>query len=91
MILLPKKDEQNSAGSTFKRPKGYYAAQMIDEAGFRGRTVGGAAVSEKHAGFVINKGGATAEDVVALTDEIKRVVMERTGVELELEVRKIGF
>lgn len=80
-----------SAGSTFKRPEGYYAAQLIDEAGFRGRTVGGAAVSEKHAGFVINKGGATAEDVVALTDEIKRVVMERTGVELELEVRKIGF
>ena len=80
-----------SAGSTFKRPEGYYAAQLIDEAGFRGKAVGGAAVSEKHAGFVITKGGATAEDVIALTDEIRRVVKEKEGVDLELEVRKIGF
>lgn len=80
-----------SAGSTFKRPDGFYAAQLIDEAGFRGKSVGGAAVSEKHAGFVVNTGGATAADVVALTDEIKRVVKEKNGVDLELEVRKIGF
>ena len=80
-----------SAGSTFKRPPGYYAAALIEEAGLKGFSVGGACVSEKHAGFVINKGGATAADVVALTDEIKRIVFERSGVKLELEVRKLGF
>ncbi len=80
-----------SAGSTFKRPEGYYAAKLIDDAGLRGIKVGGAKVSEKHAGFVINTGGATAADVVALTDKIKEEVYKKDGVELELEVRKLGF
>lgn len=80
-----------SAGSTFKRPPGYYAAALIEEAELKGFAIGGACVSEKHAGFVINQGGATAADVVALTDEIKRRVFENSGVKLELEVRKLGF
>lgn len=80
-----------SAGSTFKRPTGYYAAALIEEAGLKGFRVGGACVSEKHAGFVINTGGATAADVVSLTDEIKRRVFENSGVKLELEVRRLGF
>lgn len=80
-----------SAGSTFKRPEGYYAAALIEEAGLKGFRVGGAEVSEKHSGFVINTGGATAADVVALTDEIKKRVFENSGVKLELEVRKLGF
>ena len=80
-----------SAGSTFKRPEGYYAAALIEEAGLKGFSVGGACVSEKHVGFVVNTGGATAADVVALTDEIKKRVFENSGVELELEVRKLGF
>lgn len=76
-----------SAGSTFKRPEGYFAAALIDECGLKGKTVGGAQVSEKHAGFVINKGGATAKDVMGLMDEIMRTVKEQKGVELEPEVR----
>ena len=80
-----------SAGSTFKRPVGYYAAALIEEAGLKGFGIGGAAVSDKHAGFVINKGGATAADVVELTEEIKRRVFDNSGVRLELEVRKLGF
>lgn len=76
-----------SAGSTFKRPEGYFAAALIDECGLKGKTVGGAQVSEKHAGFVINKGGATAKDVLGLMDEIMRTVKEQKGVELEPEVR----
>ena len=80
-----------SAGSTFKRPEGYYAAKLIDDAGLRGLKVGGAMVSEKHAGFVVNTGNATAEDVIALTDKIKEKVFEYNGVKLELEVRKLGF
>lgn len=80
-----------SAGSTFKRPEGYYAAKLIDDAGLRGLKVGGAMVSEKHAGFVVNTGNATAADVIALTDKIKEKVFEYNGVKLELEVRKLGF
>ena len=76
-----------SAGSTFKRPEGHYAAALIDEAGLRGFAVGGAQVSEKHTGFVVNAGGATSHDVVALVDEVKRRVLEHSGVELECEVR----
>ncbi len=76
-----------SAGSTFKRPKTGYAAALIDEAGLKGLTVGGAHVSEKHAGFVINRGRATAEDVLSLMEEIARRVKEHSGVELEPEVR----
>lgn len=76
-----------SAGSTFKRPVGGYAAAMIDETGLKGKGIGGAAVSEKHAGFVVNTGGATAADVLATMMYIKEKVYERFGVELEPEVR----
>ncbi len=79
--------EYPSAGSTFKRPEGYFAAALIDQCGLKGLTVGGAQVSEKHAGFVINRGGATCADVLALVEQIKAVVKERTGIELELEVK----
>ena len=79
--------EYPSAGSTFKRPEGYFAAALIDQCGLKGLTVGGAQVSEKHAGFVINRGGATCADVLALVEQIKAIVKERTGVELELEVK----
>ena len=81
--------EYPSAGSTFKRPVGGFAAAMIDEAGLKGYTVGGAQVSEKHAGFVINRGGATCADVLALMDHIRKTVYERTGIELEAEVKII--
>ncbi len=81
--------ELPSAGSTFKRPKTGYAAAMIDEAGLKGFAVGGAQVSEKHAGFVVNRGGATFDDVIALTEHIKKTVFERTGVMLELEIKVI--
>ena len=76
-----------SAGSTFKRPASGIAAKMSDEAGLKGYTVGGAQVSEKHAGFVINRGGATCSDVLKLMDHVQAVVEERTGVRLEPEVR----
>lgn len=79
--------EYPSAGSTFKRPKSGYAAALIDQAGLRGLTVGGAQVSKKHAGFVINRGGATCQDVLALMQEIQAQVLARSGVELEPEVR----
>ena len=81
--------EYPSAGSTFKRPEGYYAAALIDQCGLKGLTVGGAQVSEKHAGFVINRGGASCADVTALMAEIQRRVKAQTGVELEPEVRVI--
>jgi UDP-N-acetylmuramate dehydrogenase len=83
--------EYPSAGSTFKRPEGHFAGKLIEDAGLKGFSVGGAKVSEKHAGFVINTGNATAADVVTLTDEIRRKVKEKYQVELELEVRKLGF
>ena len=76
-----------SAGSTFKRPQGGYAAALIDQAGLKGLRIGGAAVSEKHAGFVVNLGGATAEDVLALVSEIQRRVLETSGIQLEPEIR----
>ena len=78
-----------SAGSTFKRPVGGFAAQMIDEAGLKGYAVGGAQVSEKHAGFVINRGGATCGDVLALMEHIQKTVQARTGILLEPEVKII--
>ena len=78
-----------SAGSTFKRPPGGFAAAMIDEAGLRGFSVGGAAISEKHAGFVVNRGGATFDDVVRVIDHVRDEVLRRTGVELAPEVRII--
>ena len=79
--------EYPSAGSTFKRPEGHFAGRLIEEAGCKGLTVGGAQVSEKHAGFVINVGGATCADVLALMAEVQRRVKERSGVTLEPEVR----
>ncbi len=82
--------EYPSAGSTFKRPEGYYAAKLIEEAGLKGLSAGDAQVSEKHAGFVINKGNATAKDVCVLTDKIMEEVMKKDGVKLELEVIKLG-
>ena len=81
--------EYPSAGSTFKRPEGYFAAALIDECGLKGLTVGGAQVSEKHAGFVINRSGATCADVTALMAEIQRRVWEEKGVRLEPEVKVI--
>lgn len=78
--------EYPSAGSTFKRPNGYFAAALIEEAGLKGVKVGGAEVSEKHAGFVINKDNAETEDVLALIEKIKRTVFEKSGVTLETEV-----
>ena len=81
--------EYPSAGSTFKRPVGGFAAAMIDEAGLKGCSVGGAQVSEKHAGFVINRGGATCADVLALMEHIRKTVYDRTGIELEAEVKII--
>ncbi len=81
--------EYPSAGSTFQRPQGAYASQLIDECGLRGTTVGGAQVSTKHAGFVINIGSATCRDVLELADRIRECVKEKTGYELELEVRRL--
>ena len=78
-----------SAGSTFKRCEGHYTAQMIDEAGLKGFSVGGAEVSIKHAGFVINKGGATAEDIKTLIQIIKQRIKERFNVDIEEEVKYI--
>ena len=79
-----------SAGSTFKRPTGYFAGKLIEDAGLKGFTVGGAQVSEKHAGFVINKGSATADDIYKLMQEVSRIVFEKFGVTLEPEVRMLG-
>lgn len=75
-----------SCGSTFKRPKDGFAAALIEECGLKGYSIGGAQVSEKHSGFVINRGGATFEDVMALVAHIKNVVREQKGVELECEM-----
>ena len=82
--------EYGSAGSTFKRPEGYFAGKLIEDAGLRGFRVGNAQVSEKHCGFVINRGGATAREVLELMDEVVRRVEENSGVRLEPEVKKIG-
>ena len=79
-----------SAGSTFKRPEGYFAAKLIEDAGLKGYTVGGAKVSEKHSGFVINFDHATAKDVCTLMQDVQRIVKEKFDVSLEPEVRMIG-
>ena len=79
--------EYPSAGSTFKRPATGYAAALIEQSGLKGFSIGGAQVSAKHAGFVINTGSATAKDVTELMAEVRRIVLEKTGVELEPEVR----
>lgn len=82
--------EYPSAGSTFKRPEGYFAGKLIQDAGLRGYQVGGAQVSEKHCGFVINKENATATDVVNLIHDVQRIVYEKFQVQLETEVKFLG-
>jgi len=82
--------EYPSAGSTFKRPEGYFAGKLIMDAGMRGFSVGDAQVSEKHCGFVINKGDASARDIVALMEEVTGRVKEQFGVTLEPEVKRLG-
>jgi len=80
-----------SAGSTFKRPPGHFAGKLIQDSGLKGFAIGGAQVSEKHAGFVINTGGATAQNIFDLIQEVQRQVYEKFNVKLEPEVRLLGF
>lgn len=82
--------DKPSAGSTFKRPTGYFAGTLIEQSGLKGFTIGGAQVSEKHAGFVINTGNATAKDVLSLIEHIQKTVYEKFGVTLCPEVKMIG-
>lgn len=82
--------EYYSAGSTFKRPKGYYAGKLIEDSNLKGVCVGGAQVSEKHSGFIINKGDATARDIIELIKFVQKTVKEKFGVTLETEVKIIG-
>ena len=93
-LLKQRKEKQPleypSAGSTFKRPEGYFAGKLISDAGLKGLSVGGAAVSEKHAGFIINKGGATSTDLFKLMSIVRSRVFEKYGVMLEPEVRLLG-
>ena len=83
--------ELPSAGSTFKRPEGHFAGKLIQDAGMRGHRVGGAMVSEKHAGFVVNAGGATADDICTVITDVQEAVLANSGVRLEPEVRRWGF
>ncbi|MDO4741465.1 MAG: UDP-N-acetylmuramate dehydrogenase [Eubacteriales bacterium] len=82
--------ELPSAGSTFKRPEGYFAGALIEQAGLKGLRVGGAQVSEKHAGFIVNAGGATGDDILDLIALVQKRVFEHSGVRLEREVRVLG-
>ncbi len=82
--------EYPSAGSVFKRPEGHFAGALIEKSGLKGKTIGGAAVSEKHAGFIINKGGASAKDVNDLIKYIQDKVLENSGVLLEPEIKTVG-
>jgi len=79
-----------SAGSTFKRPEGYYAAALIDQCGLKGYSVGQAQVSMKHAGFLVNNNGSSSQDFLELMRTVQRIVLERAGVQLEPEIRIIG-
>ena len=92
-LMARRKDKQPldkpSAGSTFKRPVGAFAAALIDQCGLRGYRHGGAAVSDKHCGFVVNLGGATCSDVLALCDEVRVIVKEKTGYDLKKEIRVV--
>lgn len=94
-LALARKEKQPleypSAGSTFKRPEGYFAGKLIQDAGLKGYTVGGAQVSEKHSGFVVNKGNATAEEVLFLIRQVQKKVKQQFDVDLEPEVRMLGF
>ena len=82
--------EYPSAGSTFKRPEGYFAGKLIMDAGLRGYAVGDAQVSEKHCGFVINRGNATAAEILQLMKDVQERVKKQSGVTLEPEVKMIG-
>lgn len=94
-LLLKRNSSQPTAmpnaGSIFKNPPNGFAAVLIDECGLKGYAIGGARVSEQHANFIVNAGGATASDVVALIDHVRSAVAERCGVRLQLEVRLVGF
>jgi UDP-N-acetylmuramate dehydrogenase len=81
---------QPSAGSVFKRPPGHFAGKLIEESGLKGYSVGGAQVSEIHAGFIVNRGGASCSDVLKLIKIIQKSVHQRTGVMLETELRVVG-
>ena len=83
--------ELPSAGSVFKRPEGHFAGKLIEDCGLKGARVGGACVSEKHAGFIVNTGGATCRDVLTLIEQIQKTVRDRFGVELEPELRTVGL
>ena len=94
-VLTDKREDKQpleypSAGSTFKRPEGYFAGKLIEDAGLKGFTIGGAMVSEKHSGFVINKGGATAKDILDVITHVKEKVKAQFGVDLYPEVRVLG-
>ena len=78
-----------NAGSIFKRPEGHFAGNLIEDCGLKGLTVGGAQVSRKHAGFIVNRGGATAKDVLALSEFIRERVKERFGVTLQYEIQYV--
>lgn len=82
--------DKPSAGSVFKRPEGYFAGGLIEQAGLKGFSIGGAQVSEKHAGFIINTGGATAADVIKLIRHIQKTVFDQFGVMLETEIKTVG-
>lgn len=82
--------EYPSAGSTFKRPEGWFAGKLIEDAGLKGFSVGGAQVSEKHCGFVINRGNATSSDIIELCRQVRDRVKDQFGVELEMEIKRLG-
>lgn len=92
--LTSRKDKQPlnmpSAGSVFKRGENYISAKLIDECGLKGYSIGGAEISTKHAGFIVNKGNATAKDILDLIDVVKQKVEEKTNKDLELEIRVLG-
>ena len=79
-----------SGGSTFKRPEGYFAGKLIDDSGLRGLRHGDAQVSEKHCGFVVNRGNSTFKEVMELIDVVKKTVRDNYGVELEMEIKQVG-
>ena len=81
--------DKPSAGSTFKRPQGAFAAALIEQCGLKGYRVGDAVVSEKHSGFVVNLGKATAKDVLTVAEDVAKIVEEKTGIHLEKEIRVV--
>ena len=92
-LLKRRKDKQPlsfpSAGSVFKRPEGYFAGALIEQSGLKGKRIGGAMVSEKHAGFIVNAGAATCRDVKSLVEFCQKTVFEKFGVRLETEIKMI--